>query len=66
MFVVRTTEGLVLGLFSSYDIAKAWADRCIWADQIDDIFRVMAPRPDMLKPKERPAREDRPAVCYAR
>lgn len=54
MFVVRTTEGLVLGPFSSYDIAKAWAG------QVDDIYAVVKPRPDMVPQK---GRKDRPAVC---
>jgi hypothetical protein len=48
MFVFRTTEGIVIGPFPSYDATKAWASRSIWANRIDDIYTVLPPREDMI------------------
>jgi hypothetical protein len=48
MFVVRTTEGLILGPFPSYNAAKEWAAKSVWANMIDDIYVLLQPREDML------------------
>lgn len=47
MFVVKTKAGLLLGPFASYEAGDEFAKACIF--EIDDVYRVVEPRPDQLK-----------------
>lgn len=48
-FVIRTTEGLLIGPFFSYEVANDFADASRYS--IDDIYQIVWPREDMLGPK---------------
>lgn len=47
MFVVRTTQGLILGPFDTYAAAEDFGRASIF--EIDDVYAVIPPRPDQRK-----------------
>jgi hypothetical protein len=48
-FVIRTREGLLIGPFFSYANASEFAGACRF--EVDDIYKMVWPRIDMLGPK---------------
>lgn len=48
-FVIRTRDGLLIGPFFSYETAARWAEACRF--EVDDIYKMVWPREDMLGPK---------------